>query len=310
MLIAGFAMLIYGANLLISGSSSLAKRYRVSELTIGLTIVAFGTSAPELIVNVVASVNRLNDMVIANVVGSNIFNLLLILGLSGAIYPISVQAKTVWKEIPYSVIAAIVLLLLANNFFLSDNTILSRLDGTLLLFMFALFMIYIFRNLKEKQNEITDTKVYSVRVSCLLILAGLTGLFFGGRIVVIKSVEIAHLMSMSEKLVGLTIVSAGTSLPELATSAVAAYKKKSDLAIGNVVGSNIFNIFLILGISAIIHPFNYSRSFNIDLLVLILASAILFAAMFTLRRKKLDRAEAILLLLAFIIYTFVIILRN
>jgi cation:H+ antiporter len=310
LLILGFVFLIKGADLLVSGSSSLAKRLHVPELVIGLTIIAFGTSAPELIVNAIASAGDHDDVVLGNVIGSNIFNLMLILGISGVIYPIAVQVSTVWKEIPYSLLAAICLLILANDTFLfhaHENTI-NYVDGIILLAFFLLFMVYIFFSMKrDVSSDITETKQYGTAKTLVYIILGFAGLILGGRWVVHNAVEIARKLSVSEKLIGLTIVSIGTSLPELATSVVAALRKKSDLAIGNVIGSNVFNIFFILGISSLISPIKVNTSYNTDISVLIFSTAFLFVAMFTGKRKKLDRWEAIILLLLFagyMIYLF------
>ncbi len=313
LLILGFLLLIKGADLLVNGASSLAKRLNVSELVIGLTIVAFGTSAPELVVNIVASANNYDDVVFGNIIGSNNFNLLMILGISGLIYPITVQTKTVWKEIPFLILAGVILLLLANGFFVRRNEpgMFNKYHAIILLLFFILYMVYISLNLRtEEDREIPESGTYGTLRTVLYILAGLAGIIIGGRLVVSNAVIIAKKLLVSERLIGLTIVSVGTSLPELATSAVAAFKKKSDLAIGNIIGSNIFNIFLILGVSGIISPVNFNKSFNLDILVYIFASGFLFITMFTGARKKLDRWEALLLLIFFVIYMVFLIWRN
>ncbi len=313
LLIFGFALLIKGADWLVSGSSSLAKKYNVSELVIGLTIVAFGTSAPELVVNIIAAERKYDEIVFGNIIGSNIFNLLMILGIAGLIYPLKVHVKTVWKEIPYSILAGIILFLLVNDVWLRkhENNLFKLADGIILIFFFIVFLIYIFRNLKAEQGQGSDdTRIYGTLRTIIYIVIGFAGLIIGGRLVVKNAVEIAHRLSVSEKLIGLTIVSIGTSLPELATSAVAATRKKSDLAIGNVIGSNIFNIFLIMGISGIISPLNYDVSFNTDILVYIFGTAFLFIAMFTGVKRKLDRWEALILLLFFAGYMAFLIWRK
>jgi len=301
----GFALLIQGAGWLVNGSVSFARKFKVSELAIGLTIVAFGTSTPEMVVNVVASINKYNDVVMGNIVGSNIFNLLCILGLSAMIYPITVDIKSIRREIPYSLLAALLLLLLVNDMriFHSSSNVLQRLDGYILLIFFSLFIYYIFKNLKE-ENQVTESgsKEYSLIKTLLLISAGLAGLFFGGKLVVNNAVEIAKVLGISERIIGLTIISAGTSLPELATSSVAAYKKRSDLALGNVIGSNIFNIFFILGISAIISPTQVTESFNNDIFLLIIATLMVLLAMFTGKKKILDRWEGALFFTVFVLY--------
>lgn len=305
-LIAGFGLLIKGADWLVGGSSSLAKRYRVSELAIGLTLVAFGTSAPELIVNVIASIKKHDDVVMGNIIGSNIFNLMLILGVSGIISPILVQTKTVWKEIPFSFIVVVLLFFLANDkiFNSASPNRLSRIDGIILLVVFGFFMVYIYRNLKSDMAESTDIREFNLAKCIFLISIGALSLVFGGKIVVNRAVSIAHEVHMSEKFIALTIVSAGTSLPELAASSVAAFKKKSDLAIGNVIGSNIFNILLILGSSALVSPIQYNIAFNTDMGILAFTTVLLFIAMFTGVKKKLDRWEAFILLVFFCLFVY------
>lgn len=300
----GFTILITGANWLVNSSVSLAKKYNVSELAIGLTIVAFGTSAPELVVSTISSIKGYNDVTIGNVVGSNLFNLMLILGISGLLFPLSVQIKTIWKEIPFSIIAAILLILLAN-FSFNTNQLLSinRIDGFILLIFFSLFMFYIYKNLRTKQESIElNYKVYNTKVALILLLLGLISLIIGSKLVVDNAVKIAQSFGASEKLIGLTIVSMGTSLPELVTSIVAAYRKKSDIAIGNIIGSNIFNIFLILGVSSIIKPISYNKSFNFDILLLIFSTLLLFIFMFSGKKHKLDRWESGILLMGYFAY--------
>jgi cation:H+ antiporter len=306
----GFAILIKGADWLVNGSVSLAKHYHVSELAIGLTIVAFGTSAPELVVNIISSVKGYKDVTMGNVVGSNLFNLLLILGISGLVYPLTVQIKTVWKEIPFSLLAAIILILLANfSFNSSTSASINRSDGLILLVCFGLFLLYILKNMKADQDSLeTDYKVYKPSISIVLTLIGLTALIVGSRLVVDNAVKIAQVLGASEKLIGITIVSAGTSLPELVTSVVAATRRKSDIAIGNILGSNIFNIFLILGVSSVISPITYNKSFNFDILLLIFSTILLFVFMFSGKKYKLDRWEAGVLLVGYLGYiTFLLV---
>jgi cation:H+ antiporter len=316
LLILGFVLLVKGADFLVDGASSLAKKLRISELAIGLTVVAFGTSTPELVVNIMASVRTealYDQLVFGNVIGSNNFNLLLILGIAGIIYPITVQVKTVWKEIPYSILAGIILLVLVNDSLLRNrnDNILFPWEGVILLFFFVLFLVYILFNLKtEKEQFTTGTKVYGMLRTVIYIVAGMAGLVIGGRMVVKNAVEIAGRLGVSERFIGLTIVSVGTSLPELATSVVAIVKHKSDLAIGNVIGSNIFNIFLIMGVSSIISPLIYDVAFNVDIIVYIFSTAFLFVAMFTGGKRKLDRWEAGIMLLFFAAYMTFLLWRK
>tara|TARA_R110002020_G_scaffold56306_4_gene155899 strand:- start:67 stop:1035 length:969 start_codon:yes stop_codon:yes gene_type:complete len=304
LLITGLLLLVKGADWLVDGASVLAKKHKVSDLAIGLTIVAFGTSAPELVVNSVASMGGYPDIVFGNVIGSNNFNLFMILGIAGLIGPLTVQSSSVWKEIPFSLFAACVLLLLVNNYFTLDTPGLSMRDGVILLSLFAAFLYYVFTQLKSEQiNNAVVLKEYSNFKIWGLILAGLAGLVLGGKLVVDNAVAIAQSFGVSEKIIGLTIVAAGTSLPELATSVVASIKKNNDIAIGNIIGSNIFNILLILGVSSIINPLSYSLTFNTDLYILGAGTIFLFIAMFTGKRKKLDRWEAAILLLTYLAYT-------
>lgn len=303
LLLLGLLLLIKGAGWLVDGASALAKRYHVSNLAIGLTVVAFGTSAPELVVNSISSFQGHHDIVFGNVIGSNNFNLFIILGIAGLITPLTVQSSSVWKEIPLSFIAIIILFVLTNDFFNSGTHELSRLDGLFLLILFGGFLYYVYKRLKTDSAESEAIiKSYSTLSIYTYICIGLLGLLFGGRLVVTNAVDMATTLGMSEKVIGLTIIAAGTSLPELATSVVAALKKNNDIAVGNIVGSNIFNIFFILGVSSVINPIPYDTVFNIDLLILAVGTVFLFVAMFTGQRKKLDRWEALLLLSGYLVY--------
>ncbi len=307
----GFALLIKGADWLVDGASALARKKHISDLAIGLTIVAFGTSAPELVVNSFASLEGHSDIVFGNIIGSNIFNLFAILGIVGLISPIVVQSSTVWKEIPISLFAAVILFFLCNNFFIQEPGLLSRWDGLVLFIFFSLFLFYVYKQMKtgespqtegnEKKADMSNVKIW------IFIIIGLAGLIIGGKLVVDNAVKIATILGISEKIIALTIVAAGTSLPELVTSVVAAVKKNSDIAIGNIIGSNIFNIFFILSISSFLRPISYNPMFNIDLYILAGGTVFLFIAMFTGKKKRLDRWEAALLLAGYIIYTLYLI---
>jgi len=307
LLILGFIILIKGADWLIDGGSALARRYKISELAIGLTIVAFGTSMPEFVVNIFASYNSHSDIVLGNIIGSNIFNLFAIMGIAGLISPLIVQSGTVWKEIPFSFFATSILFFLGNNFFCRIG-IVSRIDGIILLIFFFLFLYYVFWQLKVenievkiKRKELSHMKIW------IFIILGLVFLTSGGKLVVVNSVRIAEELGISQTLIGLIIVAAGTSLPELSTSVVAAIKKNNDIAVGNIIGSNIFNIFFILGVSALIRPINYNIKFNYDLYLLGTGTLLLFLAMFSGHKKKLDRWEAGLLLLIYMVYVVYLI---
>jgi len=306
-LIAGFILLIKGAGWLVDGASALAKKYRVPDLVIGLTIVAFGTSAPELIVTVIAVFDGYDAIVFGNIIGSNNFNLFVILGISGLIMPLAVHSGTVWKEIPMSLLAAVMLMLFAGVFAFGSG-IVSRLEGFILLAFFVVFLFYIFRQLRSDPTKVdVATKAKSGYMIALMIGFGLAGLVAGGKLVVDSAVKIAEALGVSQKVIGLTIVAVGTSLPELATSVVAAIRKNADIAVGNIIGSNIFNIFLIVGVSAVICPLNFDPSFYKDLLMLCAGTIFLFIAMFVGKKHKLDRWEAALLLLAFVVYMIVLL---
>ena len=310
LVVAGFISLIFGANWLVDGASALAKKYKVSDLMIGLTIVAFGTSAPELVVNSIASVKGYSDIVLGNIVGSNNFNLFIILGLTGLILPIKVQSSTAWREIPISLFITILLLFLLNDFVFTGITYSSRVDGVIMLVLFGFFLFYVFNQMKSDLQSVTEENQKSALKIWMLIIVGLGGLVLGGQLVVVNSVEIADTMGISEKIIGLTIVAAGTSLPELVTSIVAASKRNSDIAIGNVIGSNVFNILLILSISSIIRPIEFNAKFNLDLFILIGGTIFLFTSMLTGQRKKLDRWEAGILFGFYIIYTIYLIAKE
>lgn len=308
-MILGFALLVFGANWFVDGASSLAAKYNVSNLTIGLTVVAFGTSAPELAVSAFASFSDHQEIVFGNVIGSNNFNLFLILGIAGLIAPLVVQSNTVWKEIPLSLLAVIIVFFMSYNVFSNEAHFLYRYEGFVLLGLFAAFMIRIYVQLKSEQNDQAQgTKQLNGVKMTVFIVAGLAALVGGGKLVVNNAIVLASDMGVSEKIIGLTIVAAGTSLPELVTSVVAVLKKNNDIAVGNVIGSNIFNIFFILAISIIIRPMPYDARFNVDLLLLAGGTMFLFVAMFTGQKKKLDRWEAAVLLVTFIMYTLYLIL--
>lgn len=310
LLIFGLGLLIKGADWLVEGASTIAKKKQISDLAIGLTIVAFGTSAPELVVNVVASVQNHQDIVFGNIIGSNNFNLFFILGVAGLITPLVVQSSTAIKEIPISFIAAVLLFILANAFF-TETSIVSRLDGFILLLFFAGFLFYVYKELKREpeKSEVKELTLSNTKIWGLIIL-GLAGLVIGGRLVVTSAVDMATAWGVSEKLIGLTIVAAGTSLPELATTVVAALKKNSDIAVGNIIGSNIFNIFFILGISAVVRPIPFDEIFNTDLYLLFGGTALLFLAMYTSGKMKLDRWEAAILLIIFLAYTGYLVMKE
>jgi cation:H+ antiporter len=303
LLILGLVLLLKGADWFVDGASALAQRYNVSNLTIGLTVVAFGTSAPELVVNSFASFQEHQEIVFGNVLGSNIFNLFMILGIAGLITPLSVQSSTVWKEIPMSLLALIILFVLTNDFFSGGTHILSRIDALILLALFGLFIFYIYRQMKTDTAtpEVAHKNLSTLKM-WIFIIIGMGSLVYGGNLVVDNAVMLATSLGVSEKIIGLTIIAAGTSLPELATSVMAALKKNIDIAVGNIIGSNIFNILLILSVSSLVRPIGFNIKFNFDLYLIAGGTIFLFIAMFTGEKKKLDRWEAAILLAVFVGY--------
>lgn len=253
LLAVGFVLLVYGADKLVEGASALAKRYNIPDIVIGLTIVALGTSAPEMAINIVAAIKGNTDLVLGNVLGSNIFNVLAILGISALIAPLSVKKNTIRFEIPFSLLAAIAVLFLASdNIFNPGDNFIERKDGFVLVIFFMLFLAYNFHLVRTHPEEMAvATKSHPLFKAILFIIVGLAGLIYGGKLIVDHAIALATILGVSERVIALTIVSIGTSLPELATSVVAVKKREVDIAIGNIVGSNIFNIFFVLGVSTI-----------------------------------------------------------
>ncbi len=310
--VVGFVFLIYGANFLVDGASSLAKKYNISNVVIGLTIVALGTSSPELVVNLVASFQGNADVALGNIMGSNISNILLILGISALIFPLTVNSNTKWKEVPLSILAAIVLYVATNDTFIDGHaaSFVTRSDGIFLVAFFLLFMYYAFSIAHETGDEEFAIKVFPMWKSWLMILAGIAGLVLGGRWIVDGAVMIAANLGMSQALISLTIVAIGTSLPELATCVVAAMKRNSDIVIGNVIGSNIFNIFFVLGTSAVIKPLPFNHTLNFDVYAGIAAAVLLFVFLFFPRKKILEKWQGGVLLLLYIAYIAILVYKG
>jgi cation:H+ antiporter len=310
----GFLMLLMGADFLVDGSSSLARKWKVSDLIVGLTIVAFGTSMPELVVNIFSSASGHTDIAIGNILGSNIFNIFFILGLSAIIFPLAVTKGAAWKDIPLSFIAALVVWLGANGYFIiKGDKALGFFDGLVFLLFFAFFMWHIIKSSKKHETANTGgiiSKEFTLAKSWVLVIFGLALLIIGGKWTVDGAVSLARLFGVSEALIGLTIIAAGTSLPELATSTVAAFKKNADIAVGNIVGSNIFNIFFILGISAVIRPLPFNTAANFDAFATMFASVVLFAAMFVGKKHKIDRWEGVAFLLIYVAYVAYLVWRG
>jgi len=310
LILIGFAILIYGANLLVGGASSLAQRFNVPNIVIGLTIVAFGTSAPELVVNLIASANGNSQIVIGNVIGSNIFNIAAILGISSLIYPLSVKSNTTWIEVPLAMLSAFAVIIMANDQMLGNGNSnqISRSDGIILLLFFLIFLAYNMQvSINNKEAADIEVKKYSLFKSSAFIILGLAMLVSGGKLIVNYAVIIAQQIGLSERVIALTIVSIGTSLPELATSLVAVSKRNVDIAIGNVVGSCIFNVFFILGMSSVIHHVPVLEVNQFDLWVNMIVSFLVFIFVFTGTGRKLHRWEGAILLLAYIAYLVYII---
>jgi cation:H+ antiporter len=307
--IVSLIVLVKGADWVTDGASSIAKRFNISDLIIGLTVVAVGTSAPELVVNLFASANGSSDLAIGNVVGSNIFNTLAILGICSIISPIIVKRATVQIEIPLGFLAALVLGVCANDMLIdgSSSSILTRSDGIMLLFFFLVFMYYTYfsaqKDIKLSIEESSELPKLPIGLSILMLLGGFAGLIGGGKFMVDAAIEIAKSWGVSEGIIGLTVVAAGTSMPELVVSVLAARKGSADMAIGNVVGSNIFNIFFVLGISATINPipFNPNTS-NMDIVVTALGSLMVVAFVFLGEGRKISRGEGTVLTLSYVVY--------
>ncbi|MCE7923166.1 MAG: sodium:calcium antiporter [Haliscomenobacteraceae bacterium CHB4] len=293
----GLVLVLYSAKWLVEGASSVAKSLKVPDLVIGLTIVAFGTSAPELVANLFAALDGKTDIAIGNILGSNIANILLILGIAATIYPLKVHHGTTWKEIPLSLLAALVLLIMANDTWLDGNSanVVSRSDGLVLLGFMSIFLVYTFEIAKRSPDDTEDVLLLPTWKSVTFIVAGLLGLFLGGKWFVDGASGMAHQFGISDRVIGLTVVAVGTSLPELATSIIAALKKKADIAVGNVVGSNIFNTFFILGVSGIIQPLSYNAAqLNVDAFMNIGASVLLFLSTRTLSKSVVTRVEGVI----------------
>ncbi len=313
-LIGGLLLILVGANALTDGASSVAKRFNISNLVIGLTIVAFGTSAPELTVSIVSALKGSSDIAIGNVVGSNIFNTLMIVGCTAIVAPISMTKGTISKEIPLCLLASIVLFICANDILLNgtEKDSISSSDGLLLLCFFLIFLSYTFAIAKNGSTSDEDTSIKSLPIwkSVLYIIGGLAGLVFGGQLFVDGASGIASSLGVSESIIGLTIVAGGTSLPELATSIVAALKKNPEMAIGNVIGSNLFNIFFVLGCSASIVPMNIQGITNVDFGVLIFSCVLLYLFGVFFKKRTITRWEGAVMTLCYVAYIVYLIMET
>ncbi|MFQ9297444.1 MAG: calcium/sodium antiporter [Clostridia bacterium] len=309
LIIIGFVLLIVGADILVDGSSGIAKKFHIPEIIIGLTIVSIGTSMPELFVSITSALDGYSDMAIGNIIGSNLCNLLLILGLSATIKSVVFQKETRLYEIPMCLLVTIVLM-----YFCNSQGGISRLEAVILLVLFCAFIGYtIYMGRKESKKEIveiqTEEKKNSILKNIVFVLLGIFSLKFGGDLVVDNAVNVARYFNWSEKLISLTILAVGTSLPELVTSVTAAVKGNSDIAIGNIIGSNIFNILLIIGVSAFITPITYNFSYNFDFSVLIASSIILAIFPFIPPKDKMSRFNGIVYLFIYVAYLTILFVK-
>lgn len=324
-LLFGFLLLVKGADYFVDGSSSIARSLRIPSLLIGLTIVAFGTSSPEAAVSVTASMEGQNGIAFGNIIGSNIFNLLCVVGMSAFIKPLSVKKSILLKEFPFLILSSVLLLILCNDFVFqsSQSSILSFSDGLVFLMFFGIFIYYLVEVSINSRNRnlITNTNIelsnenstytesnISLSKSIFLSIIGILGIIIGGKLVVDCSSNIALSFGVSQKMIGLTIVSIGTSLPEFITSVVAASKGESDIALGNVIGSNIFNILFILGISSVINPISVDPGLFLDIFIMIVVTII--AYIFAIRRKDISKFEGVILIGSYILYMIYVILKN
>lgn len=309
-IIVGFALLIVSADLLVDGASGIARKFHIPEIIIGLTIVSIGTSMPELFVSITSALDGYSDMAIGNIIGSNLSNLLLILGLSAIIKPVVFQKETRLYEIPMCLIFTIILMCFCN----SENGI-SREEAIILLLLFCFFIGYtIFMGKRESKNSIIEINVNESKKNntikdVILIVLGIVGLKIGGDLAVNNAVNVANYFNISEKIISLTILAVGTSLPELVTSVTAAIKGNSDIAIGNIIGSNIFNILLIIGVSALIKPITYNVTYNFDLSILLLSTIILAIFPFIPPKEKMSRSNGIIYFLMYIVYLIVLCVK-
>lgn len=313
LLVVGFALLIKGADFFVEGASKIATLLRISPLLIGLTIVAFGTSSPEATVSILAALEGSAEVSLGNVIGSNIFNITLVVGITALINPLKVESATIRKEIPFTLLGSMVLLVVISDIALQgfSSNLITRSDGFIFLLIFTVFMYYIFevaRNNRDQSETVEATEKSPWGKNAVRTLLGLAAIIFGGELVVRNSTEIAVSLGMSETLVGLTIVAVGTSLPELVTSITAAIKKQSEIALGNIVGSNIFNILFVLGTSSVIAPLPVNSKIFMDVFIMLFLTVVLL--IFSRTRYRIGKIEGCILAIAYVLYLIFIILRN
>lgn len=312
LLIFGLVLVVVGADYLVDGSSSIAKKLGVSDFVIGLTVVGMGTSAPEMVVSFIGAIQGNADIAIGNVVGSNIFNVLLILGLTSMLLPMDITKMNRRKDIPLNIGITVVFIALglSRTLFGIGNDILSRIDGAILLALFAGYLYTCFKFDTAEEETAEEGKSIKSWLACIMIAGGLAALIFGGRLFVNSATAIAKMLNVSDKFIAVTILAGGTSMPELATCIVAAAKKKGQLALGNIIGSNVFNILLILGGSALIHPLSLAGLSTVDVSVLLASALLLWVSVYTGQKNKLDRFDGALFLLIEIGYMAYLIIQK
>ena len=311
LLVIGFLLLIKGADFFVDGASSIAKTFKIPTLIIGLTIVAFGTSAPEAAVSITGAFAGANDITVGNVVGSNIFNLLVVVGIASMISPLKVKRSIISKEFPFVLLASFALIILGldTEYHGYTENVLTRADGIMLLLLLGIFMYYLIElALTSKEESDEDYEQMPLGKSIIISLVGVVGIIIGGDFVVDAATEIALSWGMSQSLVGLTIVAVGTSLPELVTSIVAARKGESDIALGNVVGSNIFNIFFVLGISSTIHEITINSAVFLDMFIMLAVTFITYG--FAISKRSINKLEGGFLVLLYVIYMIFVISKG
>lgn len=316
LMLVGLILLLIGANYLTEGSSAIAKRFGISEFVIGLTIVGIGTSTPELVVSLISTINGTTDIAIGNILGSNLFNIMMILGITALIRPIRIEKNTLSRDIPFSLLAAVVLAVCGLDIWINGtNGVISRSEGILMLCFFIVFMVYSFMTAKRndepdvQQPQEVGTKKRAIWIDIVMIIGGLAGLIFGGDLFLEYAVIFARDLGLSEAVIAVTLMAGGTSMPELITCAIAAAKNKGQLALGNVIGSNVSNIFLILGTCATAAPLQLGNILPLDLIILTAASLLIAVTAFTFRRNEIDRSEGAIFVLLYIGYVVSLLMR-
>lgn len=316
LMLVGLILLLIGANYLTEGSSAIAKRFGISEFVIGLTIVGIGTSTPELVVSLISTINGTTDIAIGNILGSNLFNIMMILGITALIRPIRIEKNTLSRDIPFSLLAAVVLAVCGLDIWINGtNGVISRSEGILMLCFFIVFMVYSFMTAKRddepdvQQPQEVGTKKRAIWIDIVMIIGGLAGLIFGGDLFLEYAVIFARDLGLSEAVIAVTLMAGGTSMPELITCAIAAAKNKGQLALGNVIGSNVSNVFLILGTCATAAPLQLGNILPLDLIILTAASLLIAVTAFTFRRNEIDRSEGAIFVLLYIGYVVSLLMR-